>query len=486
MPARVAFPVLFATLRLHLDKGKRWNPLEHLLLHAVCLQPRSAPELVDQSNLPRRLVIEVMIRLMRVGWVELISSKEHAGFQATVAGQRVARYESLPAVTRPLSKRASFVIDQVSGTVFRARDLMLYNQARLDKVKATEDVVVLSREVENPRPQIDEIISTLLEDDEQCKGVEPSGGKLIERYAIVRVDGEAVEGLPARAPSLLKQRIKDAVAGVAAALPQDYTTQRNASTAAGESRSLEIVFNYQDLILGGVAHKVILETALRKARSRFLVHSTFVNAERFALLLPLMKDAARRGVRVDILWGKSQEKDGANTTAAEVEKCRALLQDDYLRERVRFHSFTTNSHAKLLLADNGRGQMAAVIGSCNWFSTGFERTSVLIPARTAMDARGIDVTLLYGRTSGAQDGRLARSLVNLATEQGIQLRQIHHPRLHAKFLAWDDDSIVVTSQNWLSADPPDSYPYAEIGVYLSSPGIARELVDLTDLALKQP
>ena len=579
MPTLVAFPVLWATLRLHLDKGKRWNALEHLLLHAVCDGPQSAPELAAQSNLPRRLVIEVMIRLMRVGWVELVSSKEKSGFQGTAAGRRVVRYEFLPAVTRPLSRRGSFVIDQVSGTLFRGRELTLYAQARLEKVKQSADVVVLPREVENARPQIDEVISTLLDEDEHCRDVDPSGAKPVERYAIVRVDGEVVEGLPARAPAVLKQRIKDAVRSVKDAEPsQRQTVRSEPADTANQLEPLEIVFNQQDLVIGGTAHRVVVETALRKTKFRFVAHSTFVNAEKFASLLPLIKDAARRGVQVDILWGKSAEREGGNTTAIEVERCRALLQEDYLRERVRLHNFTTNSHAKMLLADNGRGQMFAVIGSCNWFSSGFEsfdvsayfsdpiivsavagslatmtvgasghwtqltrdlgalsatlrraprpsgpkakarivlgdehsfyvrmardeakrrilitshrfsdnaETTVLLPAKAAMEAHGIDVTLLYGRTSGAAEGKLARSLTSQAIEHGIQLRQIHRPRLHAKVLAWDDDSIVVTSQNWLSADPPDSHPYSEVGIYLSSTGIAQEFIQLTESALRQ-
>jgi cardiolipin synthase len=38
---------------------------------------------------------------------------------------------------------------------------------------------------------------------------------------------------------------------------------------------------------------------------------------------------------------------------------------------------------------------------------------------------------------------------------GMKVHQIFRPRLHAKFLAWDADSVVITSQNWMSADPPD-------------------------------
>lgn len=50
------------------------------------------------------------------------------------------------------------------------------------------------------------------------------------------------------------------------------------------------------------------------------------------------------------------------------------------------------------------------------------------------------------------------------------------PRLHAKILAWDDDSLAVTSQNWLSADPSDVARLSEIGVFVESNRIADYLI----------
>jgi hypothetical protein len=59
------------------------------------------------------------------------------------------------------------------------------------------------------------------------------------------------------------------------------------------------------------------------------------------------------------------------------------------------------------------------------------------------------------------------------TEAGIRIRAVHNPRLHAEMLGWDDDDLIITSQNWLSADPSDVDPRREIGVFIRSVGIAR-------------
>ena len=110
-------------------------------------------------------------------------------------------------------------------------------------------------------------------------------------------------------------------------------------------------------------------------------------------------------------------------------------------------------------------------------------TSILSPARAAVNAHDVEVTLYYGVESGPVSGIAAAGLVRAAGADRIQLRRIFEPRLHAKFLVWDDDDAVITSQNWLSADPPDHSPHSEIGVFLSGVGIGRDIVERTKNAL---
>lgn len=112
-------------------------------------------------------------------------------------------------------------------------------------------------------------------------------------------------------------------------------------------------------------------------------------------------------------------------------------------------------------------------------------TLFLMPARAAAQANAIDVTVYYGKVTGLDGGTTAVTISRTAQTDGMKVNQIQDPRMHAKFLAWDDDSVVVTSQNWLSADPPDSLPHSEIGIFLSGPGLARELAGRVQMALER-
>jgi cardiolipin synthase len=64
-----------------------------------------------------------------------------------------------------------------------------------------------------------------------------------------------------------------------------------------------------------------------------------------------------------------------------------------------------------------------------------------------------------------------------AKKAGIRIEPIYQPKVHAKVLAWDNDFVVISSQNWLSADPSESNPKREMGVFLRASGVARRVIE---------
>lgn len=576
MSLRVAIPVQFATLTMHLEKGRRWNAVEHMLLYAVCQGPMSALQLAAEANMEHRLVIEVMIRLMRAGWVELESSSSGLRFRATAAGISNVDQDELPVILSPIKRKASFVIDRASGAVFRARDLTLYNRHDYKKLTKTTEIIELpSTEGIESTIRQDQIISTLLNEDEECKHVEAIPGRSGEKYAIFSVAGGVVEGLPKRAPTHLRTMIINASKKQSA---QNESVPEIRKQETVNDRSLiNINFDSSDFIVGAKEHKTLLSFLLRRARSRILIHSTFIDPERFREILPLLNDAAKRGVRIDILWGKNNDSSDSVPMQQVVAKCQAMLLGDDVRERITIHNFSTNSHAKILVVDNERGRMIAVLGSCNWLSTGFQSTEVSVrlehpaivsqiighlgkmaagpkmdwtpfatdlavqatnlrsapinnrgisvdaqlvfgsehsnfvrkardeaksrivitshrfsqnaetlvlrPTKAAIKEKQIEVKLYYGRFDGDASGSVAAAIAENARGNGIRHEQIKDPNMHAKVLAWDNNSVVVSSQNWLSADPNDDDMYSEIGIYLSGQNLAEEIIFLLNKAM---
>jgi phosphatidylserine/phosphatidylglycerophosphate/cardiolipin synthase-like enzyme len=90
-------------------------------------------------------------------------------------------------------------------------------------------------------------------------------------------------------------------------------------------------------------------------------------------------------------------------------------------------------------------------------------------------ARSVEAIICFSRPSGPVTKRDQRDLTAQAAEDGVRLVQIPDRELHGKFLLWDDDHVVITSLNWSSADTRADAPQAEIGLYITSPGLAADL-----------
>ncbi|TCA69907.1 hypothetical protein [Rhizobium leguminosarum] len=99
---------------------------------------------------------------------------------------------------------------------------------------------------------------------------------------------------------------------------------------------------------------------------------------------------------------------------------------------------------------------------------------VFNPAHAAGQRIG-DVRVYYSRRSGQIKPRhVARQrerLIGMASIFGVR-----EPQLHAKFLAWGDDDVIVTSMNWASQSGLAENPLDEIGLRIQGEGLATTLL----------
>lgn len=66
----------------------------------------------------------------------------------------------------------------------------------------------------------------------------------------------------------------------------------------------------------------------------------------------------------------------------------------------------------------------------------------------------------------------------------VQLLPVGKPQLHAKFLAWDTDDIVITSMNWGSQSGSLAQRLDEVGVHLNGPGLAAAFMKRFEIFLE--
>jgi hypothetical protein len=116
--------------------------------------------------------------------------------------------------------------------------------------------------------------------------------------------------------------------------------------------------------------------------------------------------------------------------------------------------------------------VSRIFAACDLLGPAGE-TSVFVPARAAAKD-GVSVTLIHNSlaTTLSPEER-DRTAVALA-ELGINLWSAGN--IHGKFMAWDEEALVVTSFNWLATTPDPWKPRgAEIGVIIKGPGLVEGL-----------
>lgn len=107
--------------------------------------------------------------------------------------------------------------------------------------------------------------------------------------------------------------------------------------------------------------------------------------------------------------------------------------------------------------------------------------ALLNPAEIA-GGRLDDVNIYYSR----QMQPMKRSHVKAHKDrlQGVlEIIPVKEPQVHAKFLAWDQDDVVVSTLNWGSSVGTAESPWDEVGFHIQAPGIAAALMKLFDAEL---
>lgn len=125
---------------------------------------------------------------------------------------------------------------------------------------------------------------------------------------------------------------------------------------------------------------------------------------------------------------------------------------------------------------SGRAKERLVIGSNRLGSTA--RPGVVMQGEAAAQRAKVDVTLLYSIASGPLKNRHARKLAEEAAGNGVRLVKTRSIPLHGKFVAVDDDQLIVTSLNWASASSDPDLPEGDIGVSIRLPGIAKHAAEV--------
>lgn len=376
-------------------KSRKWGAIDHMILQYLVQKPCTSNMLAEVSLLPKQLVVEIVIPLMQVGWVEIAHIEDGYFFQATQRGMAVATLDELPSENEPLIRVRSFLIDPITLECYRLerkqkkQPFKIYNYSRAQELLNEYGGQVAKLTVKSHyNPDLVDIFSCVANADEEVNGFEDEVVKRNYsdsiRYTIAVVNGDDdIDGIPdisdvlrkaiLKAAWLQREKIKVLGANNNVDATEFKTEQVHRSFPCHEINNSAI-----ELILGAAKHKDHFFKIINTAHSRIIIHSTFINALNIDLLLPDLISAARRSVQIDVLWGQTEPEEPVKFAAYKkiIDKLDLLQQQinrEGLATQFRFHLTPTQSHAKFLIADIDENDWITTFGSCNWLSTGFNR-----------------------------------------------------------------------------------------------------------------
>ncbi len=431
MSVLIAIPVYRISCRVGVDKGRGWSVVEEIVLWSMTRQSKTIGMLVAETELPRQIVVAAVARLMRFRLVEVSLAQTGPAFRASDHGFRaITSGHPLPVFPKRYPKSISFVIECVSGEFYPSRDVTIMGPYKLD-IERANGAEVRIMAVEGGGPSMSNEVNL-----EQLSKIAATGwneeigtvdGRTVDlrddEFLVVRVVDGVPRGLPEDAGPVIRQIVAEAAALPSGAgdLRVEYAGPREETESGPILR--ECSFDPADLVIGGAEQRRLFVDLLGKARRRMIIHSTFLNRERFEALIDPIRAACQNGVMIDLLWGaeRDEETEQRNFTAA-TAIARMVREDPILHGRFRVHMRSTGSHAKLIFVDVEEGWVAA-IGSCNWFYSPFKSVELSVVVRDPIVLA--DTALALQRLAGRRG--LADTIASEMALTARDLRRLTSP-----------------------------------------------------------
>lgn len=388
MISRVAVPVHFVQCQVSTDETRDWSVVHEAVLLTLASACLTLDALAEDLALPRQVVVAAIARLMRHRLIETAASAGQIFLVASAFGAELAHAgRTLPRFPREVRRFLRLAVERYSGCCFHAREVRLHSPGDIERMReagARMQTLEVSEGVAGGRYAVTlETLQEIVERSGSRRLIRVESNTVSTREDLFMVVSvvDGVPQLPPTAPQLLNSVIAEAARFAEATVAVEAMPTIEPFPRRKPFHTVQCAMSADDIVLGGSAHGETFRTLLAEAATRFLIHSTFLDSDKFALLREDFRMACARGVKVELLWGAEAEdaERGRNIVAAKAIAEEAAT-DPVLRGGLTVRMRTTGSHAKIILADRSDGSWIAAVGSCNWMSSPFQamEASVLL------------------------------------------------------------------------------------------------------------
>jgi cardiolipin synthase len=195
----VAIPMMRGRRRFHVEKGRRWSIIEHLMLEAVSRAPATTAEL-SKTIEPAPADCGGGIHTPYARWLgrDYQQSDCH-NLSRDGRGEGANQGRGAKGLTTIRPRTMSFAYDRVTGQAFRGSEFSIRACYRMSKSADADALVFLSPAPRRDAEDLSQIYSALEGESEVIVGSDSSPHLPVEGFAVVRVMGGVIDDMSARA-----------------------------------------------------------------------------------------------------------------------------------------------------------------------------------------------------------------------------------------------------------------------------------------------
>jgi hypothetical protein len=383
----VLIPLSRFRITYQIAAGRPYSRFEQLVLRAIEEGATDVAALEGIFQIHPRLVIEALVTLIQAGWLA-IDAANRAGLVLSADGRQALHAGSVPRTLVAETKACTAVMERMTGGLLPNSEIQYASSKELGGV--WKNTLRLRAEVTDNRldqGQVQHLIPR--RKSEWLRWVGPidldSQGS---HWLPVDVDlhSGTMVGIPeawsARlGPLVIEEAKRFADSQDAAVLNADryYEAATGVRRREEESSDLDSPkrpaawsltrVDPDDFLVGSSAHRGYLLAAISRAASALVIASAFMTVRCLETLEDSLRDALRRGVNLDLMWGYSSGDSTSDKAAIEwLRRVAYSAKQSGFVGKLRFNPAPSGAHAKIVMFDSPRGQFEGCVGSFNWLS----------------------------------------------------------------------------------------------------------------------
>jgi len=410
----VAVPFLTNDYLFSITKRVGWSVIDYLFLKELSSREMTANELSEISNLKPKIVIQILLPMCKVGWIDIITFNESFVFRITelgkIAHKLAIKNHELPNNTKSYESRRDVFVDCFNN-YYSEKDffspLITHERCLNEKNKSDRELIQLPIDFHNKYPNYEKMKNIITFEGEKVDSIHDQAVYTLSSTKYLLLDMLYVEGHK-EAKVIEDKKIenlsRELVNLIKNTLPSTVEYAEFSSILGIKNREEMCEFNvvtnrnHVDFIYGGSETELRFLDLIKCSTDFLIIHSTFIGKwcilnedGSYTIYFEELKKALKRGVQIYVLWGKSNASKLNEDSDASISKDKLI--EKYLRDfntscnnegllnTINYNDFRrTDSHAKFIITKHETKGLCVMVGSCNFLFTQFNRfeASILV------------------------------------------------------------------------------------------------------------